>query len=73
LEPQAHLKIVVANIVLEDSIVSMLNIRKALIPCAWIFGIVHPKDMNNHHVDYHYFSISLWVEGSRFKKLSFHE
>jgi hypothetical protein len=64
LEPQAHLKRVVANRVVEGSIVAMLNIRKDFIPCAWMFGIVHPQDMDNHHVDYLCLSISLWVEGS---------
>jgi hypothetical protein len=52
LEPQAHLKRVVANRVVEGSVVAMLNIRKDFIPCAWMFGIIHPQDMNNHHVDY---------------------
>ena len=51
LEPQTHLKRVVANRVVEGSIVAMLIIRKNFIPCAWMFGIVHPQDMNNHHVD----------------------
>jgi hypothetical protein len=64
MEPQAHLKRVVANRVVEGSVVAMLNIRKDLIPCVWMFGIVHPQDMDNHHVDYLCFSISLWVEGS---------
>jgi hypothetical protein len=39
LEPQAHLKRVVANRVVEVSVVAMLNIRKDFIPCAWMFGI----------------------------------
>jgi hypothetical protein len=60
LEPQAHLKKVVANRVMQGSIVAMLNIRKAFIPCVWMFGIIHPRDMDNHPVDYLYFSISLW-------------
>jgi hypothetical protein len=42
MEPQAHLKRVMANRAMEGSIVAMLNIRKALIPCVWMFGIVHP-------------------------------
>jgi hypothetical protein len=42
----------VENRVVEGSIVSMLNIRKDFIPCAWMFGIVHPQDMENHPVDY---------------------
>jgi hypothetical protein len=72
LEPQAHLKRVVANRVVEGSIVAMLNIRKDLIPCAWMFGVVHSQDMHNHHVDYLYFSISLGVEGSQFGQLGVH-
>jgi hypothetical protein len=69
LEPEAHLKRDVANGVVEGSIIAMLNIRKTLIPCAWMFGIVHHWDMENHHVDYLYFPISLWVEGNRFGHL----
>jgi hypothetical protein len=72
LEPQAHLKRVVANRVVEGSIVAMLNIRKDFIPCVWMFGIIHSQDMDNHHVDYLYFSISLWVEGSQFGQLGVH-
>jgi hypothetical protein len=73
LEPQEHLKRVVANRVVEGSIVAMLNTRKDLIPCAWMFGIVHPRDMNNHPVDYLCLSISLWVEGNRFGQLGVHQ
>jgi hypothetical protein len=65
-EPQAHLKWVVANRAVKGFVVAMLNISKTPIPCAWMFGIVHPQDMDNHHVDYLYLSISLWVEGSQF-------
>jgi hypothetical protein len=72
LEPQAHLKRVVANRDVEGSVVVMFNIRKVLIPCEWIFGIVHPQDMENHLVDYLCLSISLWVEGSRFVQLGVH-
>jgi hypothetical protein len=42
LELEAHLKRVVANRIVEGSVVAMLKIRKALIPWAWMFGIVHP-------------------------------
>jgi hypothetical protein len=42
MEPQAHLKRVVANRFVEGYVVAMLNIRKALIPHVWMFGIVHP-------------------------------
>ena len=72
LEPQAHLKRVVANRVVERFVVAMLNISKALIPCVWMFGIVHTQDMDNHLVEYLSFSISLWVEGIQFGHLGVH-
>jgi hypothetical protein len=40
-------------------VVATLNIRKDFIPCTWILGIVHYEDMQNHLVDYPYFSIDL--------------
>jgi hypothetical protein len=58
LEPQAHLKRVVANRVMEGFVVAMLNIRKDFIPCAWMFGVVHSQNMHNHFVDHLYFSIT---------------
>jgi hypothetical protein len=64
LEPQVHMKMVVANRVVEGFFVSILSTRKIIIPCSWMFGIVHPLYMDNHHVDYLCFSIRLWVEGS---------
>jgi hypothetical protein len=64
LEPQTHLKRVVANRVVEGYVVSMLNIRKDFILCAWMFEIIHSHDMNNYFVDYLCFSIRLWVEGN---------
>jgi len=72
LEPQTHLKGAMINRAMDGSVVAMLNIRKNLITCAWMFGIVHPQDMDNHHVDYLCFSISLWVEGSGFGQLGVH-
>ena len=42
LELQAHLKRFVANRVVEGFVVAILNIRKDFIPCAWMFGILHP-------------------------------
>jgi hypothetical protein len=51
MEPQENLKKVVATRDVEGFDVAMFNIRKALITCAWIFGILHPQDMKNHHVD----------------------
>ena len=42
LKSQAYLKRVVASRVVNSSIVAMLHIRKVAIPCAWMFGVVHP-------------------------------
>jgi hypothetical protein len=64
LEPQEHLKRVMASRFKKGSIVAMLNIRKTLIPYAGMFGFVHSYDMKNHLVDYLRLSISLGVEGS---------
>jgi hypothetical protein len=72
LETHAHIKRVVANRDVEGYIVAMLNIRKNFIRCAWMFRILHPQDMDNHHVDYFYLSINLWVEGSQFGHLGVH-
>jgi hypothetical protein len=47
----------------------MLNIRKALIPCAWILGFVHAQDIHGHPIDDVCLSISLGVEGSGFGEL----
>jgi hypothetical protein len=65
-EPKAHLKRDVANRAMEGSVVAMLNIRKDFNPSMWMFLFLHPEYMEKHPVDYLYFSISLWVEGSRF-------
>jgi hypothetical protein len=51
LEPQACLKRVVSNGDVKGSIVDMLNIRKDLIPCVCMYGILHPRYIINHHVD----------------------
>jgi hypothetical protein len=64
LENQAHLKRVLGNRAMNGFFVPMLNIRKDFIPCEWMFGIIHSWDMENHHIHFLYFSISMWVEGS---------
>ena len=48
------------------SIVVVLKIGKTLIPCAWVIGIVHEKDMHDHLVDDLSLAIRLGVEGSGF-------
>ena len=42
LKSQAYLKWVVANRVVNRSIVVVLHIRKVVVPCTWMFGAVHP-------------------------------
>jgi hypothetical protein len=42
MEPQAHLKSTMDNRYVEGSILAMLNISKALIPCVCMFVILHP-------------------------------
>ena len=42
LKSQAYLKQVVASKVVNSFVVAVLHIRKVVIPCAWIFGVVHP-------------------------------
>jgi hypothetical protein len=32
-------------------VVAVLDIRKDLIPCAWILGFVHAQDMHDHPID----------------------
>ena len=57
---------------MKGSITTMLNIRKTLIPCAWMFGVVHFQDIHNHPIEHLCLSISLRVEGSQFFQLSVH-
>ena len=42
LKSQAYLKRVVASRAMNISIEAVLHIRKDVIPCAWMFGVVHP-------------------------------
>ena len=42
LKPQANLKRVVPSRVVNSSTVVVVHIRKVVIPCAWMFGFVHP-------------------------------
>jgi len=48
------------------SVVVVLDIRKALIPCAWILGVVHVQDMHDHPIDDLCLSISLRVDHNGF-------
>ena len=42
LKSQAYLKQVVASRTMDSSIVAMLHIKKVVIPCVWMFRVVHP-------------------------------
>ena len=42
LKAQAYLKQVVASRAVNSSVVAVLHIGKAVIPCAWMFGVIHP-------------------------------
>ena len=64
LETQAHLKMVVTDKAMKSYVIFMLNIRKVLIRCVWMFRIVDFQNMHNHPVDYLLLSISLGMEGS---------
>jgi hypothetical protein len=52
--------------------VIVLNKGKTLIPCAWMIGIVHVKNMHDHHVDDLGLAIHLGVEGCGFGELGVH-
>jgi hypothetical protein len=64
LEPRAHLKSVVANRVVEGSVIAMLNICEDLIPCMQMLGVTHVQDMHNYHVDHLRLSIYLGMKRS---------
>ena len=42
LKSQAYLQWVFASIIVDSYVVVVLHIRKVVIPCAWMFGVVHP-------------------------------
>jgi hypothetical protein len=74
LKTQAHLKRVVVGRAMECSIVVVLDIRKALIPCAWILGVLHVQEMHYHPIhDDLCLSTSMRVEGNGFGELGFQQ
>jgi hypothetical protein len=54
---------------MQGSVVAMLDIGKALIPCVRVILIIHEKDMLNHSVDNLSLAICLGVEGRGFGEL----
>ena len=52
-----------------SSVVAMLYIGKALIPCARVILIIHEKDMHNHSIYNLGLAIFLGVEGHGFGEI----
>ena len=51
-----------ADWTVESPIITMLYIREALVPCAWMLWIVHAQNVYNHSVDDLYLAIYLGME-----------
>ena len=64
--------LVVANRVVKEYFVVMLNIRKVLIASAEMHGVVHSQDMHSHHVDHLYLSIDLRLGCIQFGQFGVH-
>jgi hypothetical protein len=54
---------------MQGSILDMLDIGKALIPCERVLGIIHAKDMHNHLIYDLGLAICQGVEGRGFGEL----
>jgi hypothetical protein len=54
---------------MQGSIVTMMDIRKSLIPCVRVLGIKHAQDMNNHYIYDLGLAICLGVEGHGYVEL----
>jgi hypothetical protein len=44
--PKAHLKWIFKDRTIKNLFVAILDLNKVLIPCPWILGFVHSKDMH---------------------------
>jgi hypothetical protein len=73
LKSQPHLKGVLAGLAMEIFIIAMMNIEDTLIPCAWILGVVHVKDIHDHPLGNLYLAISLGVGFHGFGEIGVHE
>jgi hypothetical protein len=54
---------------MQGSVVDMMNIGKALIPCGRVLLIIHAKDMHNHSIYNLGLAICMGVEGRGFGEL----
>ena len=66
MEPESHMKGDVFNRSMKGFVLVMLNIRKDLIASAWMFGVVHSQDMQNHPIYYVFLDIGFRVEVNKF-------
>jgi hypothetical protein len=66
---QPHLKWTMVMQAMEGSQIVVLNIGETLIPCIWIFVVLHAQDMHDHFVDDLCLAINLGVEGGGFGEL----
>ena len=69
LKSQAYLKWVGASRVVNRYVVVVLHIRKVVIPCVWMFGVLHLQDVHDHPIDHLYLTIGLDMEGTGFGQL----
>ena len=69
LKYQADLKWVLTNRDMKSIVVVVLHIRKVVIPCMWMFGVVLSQDVQDHLIDHLCLAISLGMEGSGFGEL----
>lgn len=55
---------------MERSVVVVLDIGEAFIPCVWMLQVVHAHIVHDHHVDNLCLAISLGVEGHGLSDIS---
>ena len=54
---------------MNGSIVTVLNIRKTIMPCAGMLRVVHLQNVHDHPIYYLRLAISLGMEGGGFGEL----
>ena len=65
LESEAHLERVVSSRAMNGSVVTMLHIRKTIIPCAGMLRVVHLQNVHDHPIYY----LHLGMEGGGFDEI----
>ena len=69
LESEAYMKRVVSSTAMNGSIVTVLHIRKTIIPCVRMLRVVHLQNVHDHPIYYLYLAIGLGMEGNGFGEL----